>query len=313
MLGRSDTIEPKKKAILKTLQHLAALLATLAAVSIMTFCAFLFVKGDSALVSLGTQATSEAAAARRKELGTNISPVKEYGAWVIRQLHGDMGYSLRYKTKVNALILQALPVTIKIGALSFAITIAAGLLLGAALSYAKGAARVAIDIPVTISLAIPQFFLSVIVISVFSLVLHLFVPGEGAGLFPSLVISCPQSAILCKFTSSAITAQRARLYCRTARCYGSGEARIFFCHIMPNAASSILPLASMIAANVFTGSVVVEQVFGIPGLGRLLVSAVLYRDVPLCRALVLCIAAVTCLLNFACDLAVRSLDARIRV
>lgn len=302
--------------LLFALKRTSALVITLAAVSVMTFGAFSYVKGDSALIALGTQATAQTAAARRAQLGIDKSLGRQYAKWLIGLFHGDMGFSTRYKKSVCTLFLQSLPITLKIGILSFAIACVAGITLGAAVAYVKGAVGAAVEALIILCLSIPDFFLSVIVICVFSLILHLFVPGgEGAAsvLFPSLVIATAQSAILAKFASSAIKKECSSLYVRTVRLRGATGARVFLLHILPNALISLLPLVSMIAANVFTGQVIVEEVFGIAGLGRLLVSAVLYRDVPLCRALVLFIAYTTCILNFAVDMIVRALDKRVAI
>lgn len=294
----------------------AALALTLLIVSVMTFCAFSAVKGEGALMTLGTQGTAERVQERRKELGTDKSLAAQYALWIAGLLHGDMGVSFRYKQSVSTLILHALPATLCVGGLSFLLAIAAGIPLGAITAYTKGAAGEALRSAVLLGLSIPEFFLSVIVICAFSLALHLFVPGAAGGasvFFAALVIATPQAAILSKFVCSAITAERAQLYVRTVRGRGASDFYTLFRHILPNALVSLLPLAAMMAANIFTGSVIVEQVFGIAGVGRLLVGAVLFRDLPLCRALVLCIACVTAVLNFAVDAMAKAADTRIRL
>lgn len=287
---------------------------TLLIVSIMTFGAFTVVKGDSALMEMGTQSTEEKAAVRRAALGTDKSLASQYASWINGLLHGDMGVSFRYKQSVTSLIMQALPVTLAIGTLSLFLALFLGIPLGALSAMCRPPARAVIGTATVVCLSIPEFFLSVIVICVFSLTLHLFVPGErGASsvFFPALVIAMPLSALLTKFVSAAVTAERGRLYVRTARCMGEREIAILVRHIMPNALVALLPLASMMAASVFTGSVITEEVFGISGIGRLLVGAVLYRDLPLCRALVLCIAFFTASLNFAVDEAAGAMDKRV--
>ena len=127
-----------------------------------------------------------------------------------------------------------------------------------------------------------------------------------------LTIAIPETAILVKYVRTAVLNEKNQGYVRTARSKGNSETAVLFRHILKNAIVAVFPLLGMIAGSVFSGSIIVEQIFGISGIGRLLISAVSSRDFPLTQALVLYVATIVVVINFLVDIAVQLLDPRIR-
>lgn len=298
-----------------------ALACALFLVSALTFCAFAVIPGDAALMSLGTQASDGqiARALERSEKGRPLA--RRYARWLMDFLRGDLGVSLKYKKPVASLLPGRVAVTALIGAMAAMAAVALGVPLGTlAASEKNSAVGKSLDFFSTLCMSIPEFFLSVIFIWIFGIVLHVFSPGKfvdlktsAAGFFKSIffpvcAIAIPQAAVLAKFTRAAVIREQSKGYVNTAKSKGCPPSRILFRHILRNALVSLLPLMGMIAANVFAGSVIVEQAFGIPGVGRLLVSAIASRDFPLAQAITLWCALVIAAVNFAVDIAAQILD-----
>ena len=304
-------------------KKLLVLFITLFLVSAVTFCAFRIIPGDPALLMLGTEASDEQLMRLREDLGLDKSLGAQYTQWISGIFRGDFGQSIRYKKSVASLIKPRALVTLSLGGLSLLAISAAGIFLG--IFSAKKDERPVLNFLTTLALSVPNFYLSVIIIWIFGLTLHLFVPGQFVPFsenpiaffkslfFPVLTIALPESAILAKYVRAAVLGEKRLGYVRTARSKGAKENAVFFNHILKNAIVAVFPLLGMIAGSVFSGSIIVEQIFGIPGIGRLLISAVSSRDFPLTQALVLYIAVIVVTINFAVDVIVQFIDPRIRL
>ncbi len=308
------------------IKKILILLLTLVLISLLSFCAFHIIPGDPAQLILGTTASEEKLEALRAQLGTNLPLWQQYVNWIKGLLQGDFGTSIRYSMPVKELMRGHMQVTLFLGAMAIIITVAAAIPLGI---FMAGRKHPAVQAGLTalniLGLSFPEFFLSVLLMWVFGLVLHLFTPGAYISyeqsltgflqymIFPALAIAIPQTAILARYVETAVREELGKDYVRTARGKGAGEAVIFYRHILRNAIVAILPLLGMMIANVFSGSIIVEQVFSVPGLGRLLISSVTGRDFPLTQTLVIYIASIIVITNFAVDLLVQMADPRIRL
>ncbi len=294
------------------------LLLTLFFISILTFSAFHIIPGDSALLILGTEATDEQLSELRSELGIDKSLKEQYISWISGIFKGDMGTSLRYKKSVSSLIASRLGTTIVLGCASIIVIVVCGIGLG--IYSAKKNDRPILNFITMLGVSVPNFYLSIIIIWIFGLTLHLFTPGKEISFtknpadlfFPVLTIAIPETAILVKYVRTAVLNEKNQGYVRTARSKGNSETAVLFRHILKNAIVAVFPLLGMIAGSVFSGSIIVEQIFGISGIGRLLISAVSSRDFPLTQALVLYVATIVVVINFLVDIAVQLLDPRIR-
>ncbi len=302
------------------------MLLTLVVISLLTFAAFHIIPGDPAQLILGTNASEEKLEALRAQLGTNLPLWQQYVNWMKGFLHGDPGTSIRYSMPVKELMQGHLSVTVVLGVMAIAAALAAGLPLGVFMAGRKHpASQTAVTLADILGLSFPGFFLSVLLMWIFGLTLHLFTPGayvsyekDPAGffrymIFPALAVAIPQAAILARYVQTAVQEELKQDYVRTARGKGARPGRIVCIHVLRNAVVSILPLLGMMVANVFSGSIIVEQVFSVPGMGKLLISSVTGRDFPLTQALVMYIAVVIVAVNFVVDLLVQAVDPRIRL
>ena len=207
----------------------------------------------------------------------------------------------------------------------------ARLILGTSASEAKLEAlrrQLGTDLPLLIphlGISIPGFFLSILFMWVFGLVLHLFTPGNyvsyrdnPAGFFrfmffPALAIAVPQIATLTKYVRTSVLGELDKDYVRTAKGKGSTMHRILYGHVLRNAIVAVIPLIGMMIGSIFSGSIIVEQVFGVPGIGRLLIASVTGRDFPLTQTLVMYVAFVIVITNFIVDILIQLIDPRIRI
>ena len=300
------------------------LVVTLFFVSCAVFAAFHIIPGDPALLILGTEASEERLTLLREELGTDKGVLSQYVDWIGGMVHGNLGLSLTYRKPVMELLAARLPVTFMLGLMVLVLTLLVSLPLGIAAGYHKDGTLGRLAGVFSIAgISVPDFFLSIIVIWIFGLSLHLFAPGRYVGyaenfpaflrfmIFPAITIALPQIAILTKYVRAAVAAELGAGYVRTARSKGCSSVRVLACHVFKNTLVSVMPLLGMIVGSIFSGSIIVEQVFGISGIGRLLISSVTSRDFPLTQGLVLYIAGIMVLVNFLVDIAVQFIDPRI--
>lgn len=302
------------------------MLVTLFVISIVTFWLFHIVPGDPATLILGTSASQEQLQALRKELGTDRPLTEQYVDWVTGAVQGDFGTSIKYNKPVSSLLKGKLQVTLILGGMSLAIVLLIGIPLGV---FTAGRRHVLseqiLNLINILGISVPGFFLSILLIWIFGLILHWFVPGRSVSLardpaaffrfmiFPAVAIAIPQTCILCKYIRTAVMGEIRADYVRTARGKGSTKNRIMYVHVLKNAIVSVVPLIGMIVSGIFSGSIVIEQVFGVPGIGRLLISSVTSRDFPLVQTLVMYIAILILAVNFVVDILIQILDPRIRI
>jgi peptide/nickel transport system permease protein/oligopeptide transport system permease protein len=302
------------------------LITTLLLASIFTFTAFQVIPGDSVTVALGMEATEEAIDAYREEMGLNESLPIRYVTWLSKALTGDFGTSIEYDMPVSKLISDRLPVTVWLAVLSFLFIIIISLPLGilAAKRKDRPSDRV-ITVLTQVSMAVPAFFLGMILSLVFGVILKWFTPGQYVNyhenflgflrfmIFPAIAIAIPKIAMLVKFLRSSILRQMNLDYVRTARSKGMKENDILYRHVLKNALIPVITFSAMILADILAGAILIEQVFNLPGLGRLLLVSISNRDYFVVQAIILYIATVVVVINFLVDILYQWIDPRVSV
>jgi ABC-type dipeptide/oligopeptide/nickel transport system permease component len=294
---------------------------------VFTFAAFNIIPGDSALLALGTEATDEQVAALRAEMGLDRPLPVQYFSWLKNFLTGNLGNSSRFRgASISGMIQERLPVTFSLAsiALVFILIISIPTVL---LSVKKEGSALdrGMNTLTAVNISFPGFFLAVLFIWIFGLILKLFVPGAyidyrtttagflGYLVFPALAIAIPNAAILVKFLRASVFQQLRSDYVRTAYSKGNSPRRTLYVHVLKNAIILGVTLLGMIIGEIFSGSIVIEQVFTIPGIGRLLIASITSRDYPMVQTLVVYIAFIVIAANTLVDIAIQSIDPRIRV
>lgn len=303
---------------------------TLFLVSVAAFLAFQVIPGDVVTSILGTEAPPEREEQLREELGLNKPPVVRYMRWASGVIKGDFGRSYRYSKNMNEmmpvkeLIGDKLPVTLWLAALSLILIVLVSIPLG--VLWARSTNRfvdAALNCITQVSMAVPSFFLGVLVTYLFGIVFHLFAPGGyisyhdnfkgflGYLLFPALSIAIPKIAMTARFLRNSMLTEMKSDYVRTAYSKGCSKRRVMYGHVLRNAMMPVVTFLGMIIAEIVAGSIVVEQVFGLPGIGRLLISSINTRDFPVTEILILYITFVVIFVYFLVDILYRVIDPRI--
>ena len=307
-------------------KKLGIILVTLFVISIVTFWLFHIVPGDPAQMMLGTSASQEQLEKLRQELGLDRPLQEQYVEWVSGSLHGDFGTSIQYRKPVAKLLKGKLSVTLILGAMALTLVILLGIFLGIFTAGRKHVlSEQILNFLNILGISFPGFFLSILLIWIFGLLLHWFTPGRFVTfsrnpvkffqfmIWPAIAIAIPQICVLSKYIRTAVIEEVRSDYVRTARSKGSTRNRILYVHVLKNAIISVVPLIGMIVSGIFSGSIVIEQVFGIPGIGRLLIASVSARDYPTVQTLVMYIAILILIVNFIVDIMIQVLDPRIRI
>lgn len=302
------------------------LAVTLLLVSILTFLAFQVIPGDPARAILGINASESQVEALRMRMGLDRPPLERFLEWVSGMLTGDPGFSLRYDVPISRLLSERVPVTLSLAMLGLVATLLLGLPLGLASARYPGSMsdRLIQGFCQTV-LAVPPFFMGILLTLLFGFVLKWsrvggyqdyrngFLPFLASLLVPALALGLPRAAMIANFLRGSIISQMDTDYVRTARSKGATDSRVLYRHVFHNALIPVISTLGIIMAELLSGSLIVEQVFNLPGLGRLLIMAIGGRDFPLIQTLVVYIAAMVVLVNLLTDLLYRVVDPRIRL
>ncbi len=311
-------------------KKLITLIMTLFLVSVAAIVAFLIIHGDVVTSILGTEATPEREEQLREELGLNDPPVKRYFNWVGDVIRGDLGVSYRYSKNMNEmmpvaeLIGDKLPVTLWLAAIAVILIVVTAIPLGVFWAKSKSHALDAcMGVLTQAAMAVPSFFLGIIVTYLFGIVFKLFSPGGyvsyrdnfpgflGYLFFPALSVAIPKIAMTARFLRNSMLTEMKADYVRTAYSKGCSDRRVMYGHVLRNAMMPVITFLGMIIAEIVAGSIVVEQVFGLPGIGRLLISSISTRDFPVVEILILYITFVVIFVYFLVDILYRVIDPRI--
>lgn len=307
------------------------LIITLFMISIATFFVFQVIPGDAVANMLGTEATPEREEALRQQLGLDEPVPVRYIEWIKGVAHGDFGRSYRYAENMNEmmsvsrLIGDKLPVTLTLAVLSLIMTVILGFFIGIVWAGCKSSTLDAVFGIITQgAMAVPSFFLGILIIFFFGIILRLFTPGQyvsyhdsvagffGYLIFPAFAMAIPKSAMAARFLRNAILEQGGLDYVRTAKSKGCTDRRIMWRHILRNAIIPVITFMGTVIAEIVAGSIVVEQVFSVPGIGRLLVSSISTRDFPVVQTLILYIAVAVMVVYYIVDIIYGIVDPRMR-
>ena len=303
-------------------KRILMLLVTMVIVSLLAFAAFELIHGSAAEIMLGTQATPERVAELEAELGLDRPFAVRYLEWLAGFFTGDLGISYSYSQPVWELIAPKVGITLCLSLLSFALIAVVSIPLGlwASRGHSRGGDAVGTVLD-QLCMAVPPFFTGILFTYLFGLVLHLFIagafPAGGVGhyigylFFPALAVALPRIAMTVKLLRTSILDEAQRDYVRTSMSRGRSRSGILYRHVLKNTLVPVLTFLAMTVADLLAGSVVIEQVFAVPGLGRLLLTSIEGRDEPVARAIVVLLAFAVILCNLLADLLARRIDPRL--
>ena len=307
------------------LRRFAGLVATLLATAAVAFFLLEVIPGDPALDMLGTEVRADTLAALRLQLGLDRPLWLRFLEWIAGFFTGNLGMSYRYRVPVSELIADPLRITLPLGLFAILITIAIALPLGALAALYRGKA---LDVVVTllsqIGLAVPNFWFAVLLTLVFSVNLGWFAaggfPGWSAGFFvalkalllPALALALPQAAIIARVTRSAVLEVLDADFARTARAKGLTRNATLWKHVLRNAMIPVVTVMGTQFTFLLAGSIIVENVFYLPGLGRLIFQAITQRDLVVIKNVVVLLAGLIMLMNFLVDISYAVLNQRLR-
>ncbi len=308
------------------LRKTGVLLVTLLLISCLAFLAFQIIPADPVSTLLGTDYTPERAEALREELGLNRNVFVRYGDWLAGFVTGDLGESYSYGLSVKQVMEGKGIVTAALSLMAWLLVIVLSVPLGIVLARFQGSRLDRVFVAVNqVLMAIPPFFLGILFTYLFGLVLKWFVPGSfispnesfwgflGYLFFPALAIAIPKAAMVTKLLRSSILSQMEADYVRTAYSRGNSRWSVIRSHVLRNAILPVVTFVAMTLADIVAGSIVVEQVFALPGLGRLLLASIGNRDYPVVQCLVVLIAFIVVFMNYLADIVNQTIDPRVRL
>ncbi|MDH5531841.1 MAG: ABC transporter permease [Paracoccaceae bacterium] len=307
------------------IRRLISLALSLLVASLVIFAVIEIVPGDPASYMLGLNASEDTVAALRDQLGLNATTPARYLGWLSGMLTGDFGLSYTYKVPVVDLVSARLTVSLPLAAyalvLAVFIAFPAGLLAAARRGRVSDAAVMGAT---QIGIALPNFWFAMLLVLAFALHWHLFPAGgfpgwqEGilAGLraltLPAVALALPQAAILARVLRSALIETLDQDYIRTARAKGLSRGQTILRHALRNAMIPVLTILGMQFSFLLAGAIIIENVFYLPGLGRLIFQAITQRDLIVVESVVMILVFAVILVTFLVDLAYAAIDPRLR-
>ncbi|WP_341704613.1 ABC transporter permease [Ferrovibrio sp.] len=308
------------------IKRFATLLATLWATSVIVFLVLEILPGDPALLVLGIDASDEQLAAFREQYGLTRPVLERYADWLAHLLTGDFGISYAYKSPVWPLIADRLTLTYPLAILAMLLTVVLALGLGiyAAARHNRPGDLVVMGIS-QLGISIPNFWFGLLLILLFAVNLGWLSAGGFAGwadgpgpallglILPSLSLATVQAAILARITRSSVLEVLGEDFVRTARAKGLGRRAVLWRHVLRNALIPVITVIGLQFGNLLAGAIVVEQVFSLPGLGRLIFQAISNRDIEVVKAAVVLLAFTVVLVNFVVDVLYAVIDPRLKM
>jgi len=307
------------------LRRLAALAATLGVASVVIFLVMEVVPGDPAAYMLGIGATDETVAALRAELGLDRPRLERYFAWVAGMMAGDFGVSYTYGVPVGQLILERAAVSVPLAGLALLITVAIALPAGVVAAARRNRPEdMAIMGLTQLGIAVPNFWFAMLLSLLFAVLLGWFsaggFPGWDAGILPALralalpalALALPQASSLARVMRSALIDTLGEDFIRTARAKGLPAGQVLWRHAVRNALIPVVTIIGLQFSFLLAGGIIIENVFFLPGLGRLVFQAITQRDLIVVESVVVLLVASVVTVNFAVDLAYAAIDPRLR-
>ena len=307
------------------LKRLLTLIATLGGASAVIFLVLEVLPGDAALIMMGPDAAPEAVRALAAKLGLDQTALQRYGQWMRGLLTGELGDSYAYSSPVFDLIVERLAVTVPLALMSMAMTTALALSIGIyAAAHHNRVGDVGLMGLTQLGIAVPNFWFAIVLILLFSVHLQWFAAGGFPGwnedpaqalkalLLPAVSLAVVQAAILARITRSAVLDVLREDYVRTARAKGLSRRATLWGHVLRNAMIPVITIMGLQFANLLAGTIVVENVFYLPGLGRLVFQSIANRDVIVVRNCVMLLAAMVIFINFVVDVLYAVIDPRVK-
>ena len=307
------------------LKRLLTLIATLVGASVVVFLVLEILPGNAAQMLMGPDAAPEAVLALAVKLGLNLPPMQRYWQWVSGMLVGDLGLSYAYSSPVLELVLERLALTVPLAMMAMALTTVLALVVGVyAASRHNRLGDVGLMGLTQIGIAVPNFWFAILLILLFSVHLQWFAAGgfpgwdEGVAeglkalLLPALSLAVVQAAILARITRSAVLEVLREDFVRTARAKGLSQRATLWRHVLRNAMIPVVTVMGLQFANLLAGTIVVENVFYLPGLGRLIFQSISNRDLIVVRNCVMLLATMVIVVNFVVDVLYAVIDPRVK-
>ncbi len=306
-------------------KRLITLIATLVGTSVVVFLVLEVLPGNAAQMLMGPDASPEAVEALAAKLGLDQPALTRYLQWIGGLLTGDLGLSYAYGSPVGELVLERLALTVPLALMAMSLTVVLALSAGI---YAAARHNRLGDVGVMgltqVGIAIPNFWFAILLILLFSVHLKWFsaggFPGWSEGLWPglrslmlpALSLAVVQSAILARITRSAVLEVLREDFVRTARAKGVSRRGVLWGHVLRNAMIPVITVMGLQFAELLAGTIVVESVFYLPGLGRLIFQSIANRDLIVVRNCVMLLAAMVVIVNFVVDLLYAAIDPRVK-
>ncbi len=307
------------------LKRLLTLIATLVGASVVVFLVLEILPGNAAQMLMGPDAAPEAVQALAVKLGLNLPPMQRYWQWVSGMLVGDLGLSYAYSSPVLELVLERLALTVPLAVMAMTLTTVLALVVGVyAASRHNRLGDVGLMGLTQIGIAVPNFWFAILLILLFSVHLQWFAAGgfpgwdEGVAeglkalLLPALSLAVVQAAILARITRSAVLEVLREDFVRTARAKGLSQRATLWRHVLRNAMIPVVTVMGLQFANLLAGTIVVENVFYLPGLGRLIFQSISNRDLIVVRNCVMLLATMVIVVNFVVDVLYAVIDPRVK-
>ena len=311
------------------LRRLLSFMLTLLATSVVVFVVLELLPGNAAQVILGETATPESIAAMEDKLGLNQPAATRYLSWMGGMLQGQTGLSISYDTPTAQLMAERMQVTLPLAVMAMGLTVALALALGIyAASQQNKAGDVGVMTLSQLGLALPNFWLAILLILLFAVHLEWVSAGgfpgwsedDGGGLgegikallLPAMALAAVQTAILTRVTRSAVLDTLREDFVRTARAKGLSRRQVLWGHVLRNAMIPVLTVMGLQFGNLITSAIVIENVFVLPGIGRLIFQAIANRDLIVVRDVVMLLAALVILINFCIDVLYAWIDPRLK-
>jgi peptide/nickel transport system permease protein len=326
------TVAPLKGATIGffLFKRFATFVATLLVASLVVFAVLDLLPGNAAEVMLGESATPEAVDALARQLGLDRPAWQRYLGWIGGMATLDVGNSYSYNTPITELVAERVVVTVPLALMAMALTTVIALVLGLyAASRHNRLGDVGVMAASQVGIAIPNFWFAILLVLVFAVQLPWFPAGgfagwteeEGGGFWdglhslvlPAVSLAVVQAAILTRITRSAVLDVLREDFVRTARAKGLSQRAVLWRHVLRNALVPVLTVMGLQFATLVTGTIVAEQVFSLPGLGRLIFQAISNRDVVLVQNIVMLLAATVIVINFVVDVLYAVIDPRLKL
>ncbi|AVI58295.1 peptide ABC transporter [Paracoccus yeei] len=306
------------------IRRLIVLGLSLAVASAAIFGVVALVPGDPASFMLGTGAQPDTLAALRQQMGLDLPWPLRYARWLGGVLTGDLGQSLTYKTPVGGMILERMHVSLPLALMALAVAVAIAFPVGTLSAARHGrVADTALMAGAQIGISLPNFWFAMLLVLVFAVNLRWLPAGGFPGwdhplaalralILPSIALALPQAAILARVLRAALVETLGQDYVRTARAKGLSPRQALLRHALRNASIPVLTILGMQFSFLLAGAIIIENVFYLPGLGRLIFQAITQRDLVVVQGAVLVLVAAVILVTFLVDLAYAAVDPRLR-